>query len=85
MRAEYQGRGAGKLLMREVQRRAEEDGVVIGLEASIAGEWMYRSVGFELRSRFDKEFQVDLVGEPADKGGIMLWTPKSLKVNKKTI
>jgi ribosomal protein S18 acetylase RimI-like enzyme len=39
---EFQGRGIGKLLMAEVIKRAESEGVCVGLEASAPGEYLYR-------------------------------------------
>lgn len=45
--------GVGKKLCAAVTQKAEEEGVVVGLEASAMGEWLYRSVGFELLKRFD--------------------------------
>lgn len=70
----WQGRGIGKRLMSEVLRRAGEEGVVVGLEASPEGECLYRSVGFELLGRFSGE----TIGV-ADQGGIMLWRPERRK------
>jgi ribosomal protein S18 acetylase RimI-like enzyme len=69
----HQGKGIGKMLMREVTRRAGEEGVCIGLEASPRGEPLHRSVGFELLSRF----AFVITEEERNKGGVMLWKPKS--------
>ncbi|TVY26748.1 hypothetical protein LHYA1_G004710 [Lachnellula hyalina] len=71
---EFQGRGIGKRLMAEVLRRAEGEGVCVGLEASGPGEHMYRSVGFQLLGRFNDRSQVIDNGAV---GGIMMWTPSS--------
>jgi len=62
--------------MGEVIRRAARENVVVGLEASEEGEWLYRSVGFELLGRFDVETWGDTLG---NKGGIMMWSPKGWK------
>lgn len=82
VRSEYQGMGIGKMLMREVIARAEEEGLVIGLEASNEGFWMYKSVGFELLGRFDTPGNPDAAEEG---GGIMMWTPKGWKGEKAVI
>ncbi|KAE8139073.1 acyl-CoA N-acyltransferase [Aspergillus pseudotamarii] len=68
--ADWRRRGIGRRLMGEALRRAQEDGVVVGLEASEDGEKLYRSLGFELRGRFSL-----LLGGEAE-GGIMMWRPK---------
>ncbi|KAH7319135.1 hypothetical protein BKA65DRAFT_513861 [Rhexocercosporidium sp. MPI-PUGE-AT-0058] len=68
---EYQGRGVGKRLMAEVLGRADSEGVITGIEASAAGEWMYRSVGFELLARFSGENYFEGNG-----GGVMIRMPK---------
>ncbi|KAJ5579938.1 uncharacterized protein N7459_005923 [Penicillium hispanicum] len=64
----YQRRGIGRMLMAEVLGRAQEEGVVVGLEASGEGERLYSSLGFALRGPFSMN-----VGPPA--GGVMMWTP----------
>ncbi|KAJ5166002.1 hypothetical protein N7492_006298 [Penicillium capsulatum] len=66
----YQRRGIGRLLMAEVLHRAQDEGVVVGLEASTEGEKLYRNLGFELRGPFSM-----IIGLSA--GGIMMWTPAS--------
>ncbi|KAF5861584.1 hypothetical protein ETB97_012834, partial [Aspergillus alliaceus] len=53
-----------------VLKRAGEEGVVVGLEASEDGERLYRSLGFELRGRFSM-----LVAD-IEEGGVMMWRPK---------
>lgn len=70
--SQYQRRGLGRMLMNEVLRRAQDDGVVVGLEASGDGEKLYRSLGFGLRRRFSMNF-----GEEV--GGIMMWSPRKLQ------
>jgi hypothetical protein len=40
------------MFMSEVLSRAENENVVVGLESSAAGEYLYKSVGFELLERF---------------------------------
>ncbi|KAH9209455.1 hypothetical protein DL95DRAFT_394400 [Leptodontidium sp. 2 PMI_412] len=71
---EYQGRGIGKRLMAEVLGRADSEGVITGIEASAAGELMYRSVGFELVARFSGENTFE-----GDSGGVMIRKPKGWK------
>jgi ribosomal protein S18 acetylase RimI-like enzyme len=73
---EWQGRGIGKRLMAEVLRRAERDGVMVGLESSVKGEGLYRRLGFELLGRFTT--QADAM-EGGDKGGVMAWYPEGWK------
>jgi GNAT superfamily N-acetyltransferase len=72
VRSEYQGMGVGKMMIREVTKRAQEEGVVIGLEASSEGYWLYKSVGFELLGRFD----TSVPDAAEDGGGIMMWSPR---------
>jgi len=67
VREEFMGRGAGKLLMAEVIKRAEKENVVVGLESSMRGERLYRRVGFELLARFSSEYDFE---ERA--GGVMM-------------
>jgi ribosomal protein S18 acetylase RimI-like enzyme len=70
--SEYQRRGLGRMLMSEVLQRAQDEGVVVGLEASPDGEKLYRSLGFELRGRF-------CFNCADEEGGIMMWSPKVLR------
>ena len=77
----WQQRGIGKMLMSEVIARAEEEGVIVGLESSGPGEKLYRSVGFELLGRFKKEIQSE-IGEREDAGGVMIYTPMKLRKEK---
>lgn len=65
----YHRQGIGRRLMEEVLRRAQDEGVVVGLEASEDGEKLYQKLGFELRGPFSMN-----IGLPT--GGIMMWTPK---------
>ncbi|KAJ5454593.1 uncharacterized protein N7458_005549 [Penicillium daleae] len=65
----HQRRGVGQALMAEVLQRAQQEGVVVGLEASGDGEKLYRLLGFEMRGPFSM-----IVGPPV--GGFMMWTPK---------
>lgn len=69
---EWRGRGVGKKLLEKVLDRAQREGVVVGLEASSLGEWLYRSVGFKLLGRFKTPVGSDEV----ESGGIMMWSPK---------
>lgn len=71
---EFQGRGIGKLLLREAMERAESEGVCVGLEASPPGEHLYRSLGFEILGRFNEKCQA-IEGGPL--GGYMMWSPSS--------
>jgi ribosomal protein S18 acetylase RimI-like enzyme len=72
VKQEWQGRGIGKMLMAEIVARAEEEGVVVGLEASGPGEQLYRRVGFELLGRLKDNFA-------GARGGVMIYTPSTLK------
>ncbi|KAJ5937167.1 hypothetical protein N7454_004822 [Penicillium verhagenii] len=67
----HRRQGIGRRLMEEVLRRAQDEGVVVGLEASKDGERLYRTLGFELRGPFSM-----VIGLPV--GGIMMWSPKGL-------
>ncbi|KAF4626935.1 hypothetical protein G7Y89_g11218 [Cudoniella acicularis] len=49
---EWNGKGIGKRLMAEVIQRAERENVIVGVEATDEGEWLYRKVGFRLESRY---------------------------------
>lgn len=69
----FHRRGFGRKLMREVTRRAEEEGVPVGLESSAAGELLYGSLGFEVLGRFEKgDFE-------QGSGGVMMYKPRSWK------
>ncbi|KAJ5246577.1 hypothetical protein N7468_001560 [Penicillium chermesinum] len=64
----YQRKGIGRKLMAEVLIRAQEEQVVVGLDANEEGEKLFQSLGFVLRGRFSMK-----IGPRA--GGIMKWTP----------
>jgi hypothetical protein len=64
--------GVRKKLMAWVVERAQKEGVVIGLEASMMGERLYRSMGFDLLDRFS----IIINDTDANAGGIMMWSPK---------
>lgn len=68
----YQRQGIGRMLMGKVLQRAQDEGVVVGLEASGDGEKLYRKLGFEMRGPFSL-----IIGPPV--GGIMMWTPRKTK------
>ena len=84
VKTKLQGKGIGKMLMKEVTRRAEDEGVVIGLEASPHGEWLYKSVGFKLLARFEQVTGSEAVNH-GNLGGFMMWTPQVMKGEKKTL
>ncbi|KAJ5726539.1 acyl-CoA N-acyltransferase [Penicillium malachiteum] len=67
--SKYQRKGIGRRLMHEALSRARSEGVPVGLEASIDGEQLYRSLGFVLRGSFS--MTLGLSG-----GGIMMWVPE---------
>jgi GNAT superfamily N-acetyltransferase len=73
---EWQRRGIGRRLMGEVLKKAERDGVMVGLESSVNGEGLYRSLGFELLGRFTAD--ADAL-EGGDKGGVMAWYSQGWK------
>ncbi|MCJ1302926.1 hypothetical protein MMC08_005731 [Hypocenomyce scalaris] len=68
---EWQRKGVGKLLMSEVLRRARKDGVFVGLEATMEGERLYRSLGFRLLGGFCR------APPGMNGGGVMIWDPDS--------
>lgn len=72
----HQGRGIGKKLMKELIDMSENEGVICGLHASKPGRMLYQSVGFDHVS----DFIFTLPGDEG--GGVMIYTPKSLKENK---
>ncbi|KAN0093988.1 acyl-CoA N-acyltransferase [Hyaloscypha variabilis] len=71
---EWQGRGIGRKLMTEVMKRAERDGVMVGLESSVAGGAFYRRLGFVLLGRFSPDAHALEGG-----GGEMAWYPPGYK------
>ncbi|KAH6664133.1 hypothetical protein B0J14DRAFT_252807 [Halenospora varia] len=78
----FQGQGIGKRLMREGIRRAEEENVCTGLEASGPGEKMYSRVGFRLLERFgplEGAEKGSLPEHEGEEGGVMIWEPPSWK------
>jgi predicted N-acetyltransferase YhbS len=81
--AAYQKRGIGKRLMKEVIEKAEKENVPIALEASMEGERLYSSVGFDLLGRYkhQKEETDNSIFPPNywNGGGIMMWTPPAWK------
>ena len=72
---EFQGRKIGKMLMGEVIKKAQAEGVIVGLEASYEGEFLYRSVGFDLVSRFPILKGMEF-GPEGNMGGFMMWKPE---------
>ncbi|KFY38138.1 hypothetical protein V494_04500 [Pseudogymnoascus sp. VKM F-4513 (FW-928)] len=68
----WRGRGVGKKLMAWVMEQAQKEGVVIGLEASMMGERLYNSLGFDLLGRFTHSVE----SWDKDAGGVMMWSPK---------
>jgi GNAT superfamily N-acetyltransferase len=73
----YQGKGLGKLLMRPVLERAQEEGICVGLTASTHGEFLYRKLGFTYLGDFSNRVE-DEKGRDAG-GGIMIWFPEGWK------
>lgn len=69
---EWQRRGVGKALLGKVLKLAEEEGVIVGLESTAAGQYLYDSLGFKLLARFRETFGD---GEYENRGGVMMWTP----------
>lgn len=68
---DWQGKGLGSMLMREVMELGRKDGVPVGLEASVAGEKLYRKLGFEWLGDFSRRL------EGIEGGGLMLWNGKA--------
>jgi ribosomal protein S18 acetylase RimI-like enzyme len=73
---EWQRKGIGKRLMEKIIERVEREGEIVGLEASVKGEGLYKKLGFELLGRFNDG--QDLLNE-GDAGGLMMWSPKGWK------
>jgi ribosomal protein S18 acetylase RimI-like enzyme len=84
VKTKFQGQGIGKKLMGEVIKIATDEGVMIGLEASPHGEWLYRSVGFKLLARFEQVIGSDIVNH-GNSGGFMMWTPQAINEEKKKL
>ncbi|KAH8599484.1 GNAT family acetyltransferase-like protein [Bisporella sp. PMI_857] len=74
----YQGKGIGKLLLKDVIERAQRERVLIGLTASPHGEHLYRKLGFELVGDFGER----LPTETDLGGGIMIWYPEGWEGNR---
>lgn len=74
----WQGKGIGRLLLQEALSRAQEEGVIVGLSASPAGEKLYRRMGFQLLGDFTFRIADD-VG-----GGIMIWYPGGIEETSKS-
>lgn len=71
---EYQGKGIGRLLMKEPLNRAQRERVIAGLTSSRHGEFLYRKLGFELLGDFCVRPHTE---GPDDKGGgYMIWYPE---------
>ncbi|KAJ5272833.1 hypothetical protein N7478_007958 [Penicillium angulare] len=68
----YQRLGLGRRLMDEVLRRAQDEGVVVDLEASEDGEKLYQNLGFQLRG----PFSMVLPHAGLMLGGFMMWSPQ---------
>lgn len=68
----YQRRGIGSKILGEIQEKCRKEGVPLALEASPAGEPMYRARGFKLMERFS----MSLPGEE-DNGGLMMYDPST--------
>ena len=78
----WQKRGIGAMLMAEVIARSEEEGVIVGLEASEQGEPLYRKVGFELLARFKPIF-AEMTDADPNVGGHFMYTPTVLRKERK--
>ncbi|TVY82538.1 hypothetical protein LSUE1_G002442 [Lachnellula suecica] len=70
-----QGKGVGRRIMTEGMILAQRERVIMGLTASIEGEWLYRKLGFELLGRFTHEVPQD-GHEVGTGGGRMIWYPE---------
>lgn len=60
--------------MREVLKKAQEDGVVLGLGASPSGYYLYKSLGFQWLGDFGT--RIGGPGNTGAGGGIMIWYPE---------
>ncbi|TVY43872.1 hypothetical protein LSUB1_G002028 [Lachnellula subtilissima] len=69
---QFQGKGVGKKIMLEGLKRAQNERVIMGLTASVEGEYLYRKVGFELLGTFSHR----VPGDDKEGGGIMIWYPE---------
>jgi GNAT superfamily N-acetyltransferase len=75
----YQRMGVGKRLMKVILERAEKENVPVGLEASMEGEGLYRSIGFDLLGRFVEKSFLNFPAEYWGCGGVMMWMPPAWK------
>jgi GNAT superfamily N-acetyltransferase len=66
----WQGKGIGRLIMSEVIKKAQEENVIMGLQASPLGERLYRKLGFELLG----DYTIRVGGDVG--GGVMIWYPR---------
>ncbi|KAG9228042.1 hypothetical protein BJ875DRAFT_390230 [Amylocarpus encephaloides] len=82
---DFQRMKIGKTLMGEAIKRAREEGVIVGLEASAEGEMMYKSVGFEVVQRFEKlkGMPDEVPKEGGGIGGVMIWKPEGFTEDEK--
>ncbi|TVY34853.1 hypothetical protein LOCC1_G007923 [Lachnellula occidentalis] len=69
---QFQGKGIGKKIMLEGLKRAQNERVIMGLTASVGGEYLYRKVGFELLGTFSHR----VPGDDSEGGGVMIWYPE---------
>jgi len=77
----YQRRGIGSRILGELQERCRQEGVPIALEASPAGEPLYRARGFKLMERFAMTLpDVANTTSQADAGGLMMYDPSESQV-----
>jgi len=80
---DWQKRGVGAALMEEVLNRAKQEAVPVGLEASPAGEKLYRKIGFRKLADFDPGFaqEVNKVAPNLleEGGGLYVWEPTGFR------
>ena len=76
---DWQKRGVGAALMEEVLSRAKQEAVPVGLEASPAGEKLYKKIGFRKLADFDPGFAQEVGGVAPnlfeEGGGLYVWEP----------
>lgn len=73
---EWQRRGVGKMLMREVMEKAERDGLSVGTEATREGEGLYASLDFKVVKRIGGKFEEDGENEDGSSLAVMVWEPE---------
>lgn len=76
---QWQGKGVGRLMMNEVLKKAQAEGVICALGASPEGERLYKKLGFERLG----DFSTRIPGETEEQrkgGGIFMWTPEGEKL-----